>query len=486
LKQANTDVQKEVSRLQEQDIRLHKKLTERYENFSDPSIGLTETVRCFDAIAAAKGVETKDLDPVVKTMVAKLCENFVKETKQNIAETDRGSMPQWIKTGLALISATFAQNILDDIVSVQPLSNRSGRVHYLDIQTENAKGDIAMGTRIFNALSGFSGESSFGSHEVPNEPVGAAGAAAYPAIVLGYTPVIPGTLVLSDGTQNVRDDHNGLLIGDTGAGAPPINTVNYLTGAVNVNFAAVTTGPVTATYSYNIEAALQLPEVGIVLRSETVQALPRALAARWSVQSVQDFIADYGINAEPTIIDAAGRVIQSETLKHVFNVMQNSAAGGAVVFDNAAPAGVPYSFHIKTFSFTLTRLCALIWEKTQTVMPNKLVISPDIWFIVEAQDGFVGENSVANDGIAGPRKVGRLTRHMIDVYVDPTYTNASGTLSYKGPEFVSTSVIVGMYIPLYKSPIHHVAFRKDIALLSEYAIHVVDTETIGTLSVINL
>jgi hypothetical protein len=147
---------------------------------------------------------------------------------------------------------------------------------------------------------------------------------------------------------------------------------------------------------------------------------------------------------------------------------------------------VAYSFHIKTFSFYLTRLQALIWEKTQTIMPNKLVISPDIWFIVEAQDGFVGESSVANDGIAGPRKVGRLTRHNIDVYVDPTYRNFSGTLSYKGPEFVSTSAIVGMYIPMYKSPIHQVAFRKDTALLSEYCIYIVDAETIGQVSVINV
>jgi hypothetical protein len=31
-----------------------------------------------------------------------------------------------------------------------------------------------------------------------------------------------------------------------------------------------------------------------------------------------------------------------------------------------------------------------------------------------------------------------------------------------------------------------VAFRKDIALLSEYALHIVDSETIGTLIVINV
>ena len=398
-----------------------------------------------------------------------------------LSETDRGDMPTWVKTGLALISSTYAQNILDDVVSVQPLPNRSGRVHFLDVQTENAKGNIPMGQRIFNSLTGFYGRDDFTSHWVPNEPVGAAGAAGYTA-TMGYTPIIPNTFTMTDGTQNVRDDGNGNLVGAIAGG---VNTVNYLTGAINVTFAAVTTAAVVANYNYNIEAALQLPEIGITLRSEEITALPRALACRWSVQSVMDFINDFGINAEPTILDAAGRLIQMETLKHVFNTLRNAASGGSAVFDNAAPAGVPYSFHIKTFSFTLTRLQALIWEKTQTIMPNKLVISPDIWFILEAQDGFVGESSVANDGIAGPRKVGTLTRHNIDVYVDPTYTNFSGTLSYKGPEFVSTSAIVGMYIPLYKAPIHQQGFRKDTALLSEYSCYIVDGDTIGKISTIN-
>ena len=484
LKSAGQTTKKNLSELHGQVINMNKRLVERFESYTDPQSGVSSPIRCFDPIAAARGCEVKELDPLLKGMIARVMENFVKLTQKTgmLNETDRGDMPAWVKTGLALISSTYAQNILDDVVSVQPLSNRSGRVHFLDVQTETAKGNIPMGQRVFNALAGFYGRDDFTSHWISNEPIGAAGAAVYTASV-GYTPVIPNTLRLTDGTQVVTDDGNGALVGSIAGG---VNTINYLTGAINVTFAAVTTAPVVANYNYNIEAALQLPEIGITLRSEEITALPHTLACRWSVQSVMDFINDFGINAEPTILDAAGRLIQMETLKHVFNTLRNAAAGGAAVFDNAAPAGVPYSFHIKTFSFTLTRSQALVWEKTQTIMPNKLVIAPDIWFIVEAQDGFVGESSVANDGIAGPRKVGRLTRHNIDVYVDPTYTNFSGTLSYKGPEFVSTSAIVGMYVPLYKAPIHQQGFRKDTALLSEYAIYVVDPETIGTVSVINV
>lgn len=478
----SSETKQKVSSLTEQSIRMNKLLVEKYTSFKDPTLGINESISCFEPIAAGRNCEVKNLDPMLVSMVARQMENFVKYTRQTLSETDRGDMPQWVKTGLALISATYAKNILDDVVSVQSLSNRTGRVHFLDIQFETQKGSISVGRRVFDALQGFYGRDDGSSYWVTDERLGAAGAANY-IVAVGYTPVIPNTFTIGDGTQLVRDDGNGNLIGDIAGG---VNTINYLTGAINVTFAALTTAAVVANYNYNIEAALALPEVGIVLRSEEVQALPRALAARWSVQSVMDFINDYGINAEPTILDAAGRIIQMETLKHVFNSLRNAAGGGALVWDNAAPAGVPYVFHIKTFSFTLTRLQALIWERTQTIMPNKLIISPDIWYIIEAQDGFVGESAVANDGVAGPRKVGRLTKHGIDVYVDPTYPNFSGVLSYKGPEFVSTSCIVGMYIPLYKAPIHQVAFRKDTALLSEYCIFVPSPLTIGTIGIINV
>jgi len=481
-----TDNKRQVGKLDERFIEKHRAIVEQFRNFSAPNYGVDKAFNAFESLAAKVGAaKVEDVNPFLLTKTAIFMKNFLNETIAHLDETSRASLPTWIKNGLALISVTFAEDIVDQLISVQPMPQRQGRIHYLDIVSESSKGNILAGTAIFQALQGFRGTENYSSEKIVDEPVGAAGATDY-APTMGYRPVIPGTFVMTDGALRISDDRNGNLVGDIGGGGPT-NTINYVTGVVDARFSGATTNNVVASYEYNIEAALALPEYGIMLRQETVEARPRALGATWSQQAVFDFLSDYGIDAEPTIIDAGGRIIQMGTFKHVVNLLTRSATGGAVVFDNSPPAtAVPYTLHIKTFAFFVSRLQNLIWERTQTIRPNVMVISPDIWVIVAAQDGFEGETPVANDGIAGPRKIGTLTRHGIIVFADPTYPSASGVLSYRGPEFVSTAAVMGMYVPLYKSPVHVRGFRKDVALLSEYALHIVDNDMIGTISVINL
>ncbi len=463
--------------LEESVVAKNKHLVERYSDFKSKDLGIVKPINVFEPLG-------EDACPMRKAQLATLCENFVKKAtdQRSIVETDRGGLPVWIKNGLALISASFTEDLSDQVISMQPMSSKRGKVHYLNVQAERSKGAIAQTTQLIKALSGFRGSQHFSDEKVVDEPAGGSGATNY-TLTTGYTPVMPGTFKMTDGTLTITDDGNGNLVGDTGAGT---NTINYVTGAVNGDFSAATIASVTMSYEYNIEAALSLPEVGIALESVDVEARPRALAAAWSQQAVFDFLNDFGMDAEPTIIDAASRVITSERFKHIVNTLRNAATGGAMVFDNAAPAAVPYILHAKTFSITVSRLQNLIWEKTQSVRPNVMVIAPDIWFLLGLQDGFEGESNVANDGLSGPRKVGRLTRHGIEVFADPTFPSGKAVMTYRGSQFVNTAAIVGTYIPLYRSPIHSQGFRKDIALLTEYALHIVDSDQMGTIDVVNL
>lgn len=470
--QANAVLQKIVEK--------HEDRVKRFTRFSMPELDIKQ-YNPMEILTESDG----KMNPLKATKTAILMENFITKQMANLDETSRASLPTWIKNGLALIAAAQADDITDKVISNQPMSNRAGRIHYLDIVTERSKGQVGDRVKMFDALAGFRGTQDFSSENIENEVVGPSGGTDY-NVVLGYGPIIPGTLKITDGSQEITDDRNGLLVGDTAApGGGVSNTVDYLSKAVSVRFAAATTSVVRVSYSYNIEAALELPEYGIMLRAEQVQARPRALGASWSQQSVIDFMNDFGIDAEPTIIEAGARLIAQETFKHVVNTLYQNASGGAVVFDNTAPAGVSYRDHLKTLSLYISRLQDLIWENTQLVRPNVLVIHPSILFAVAFQDGFEGVK-FANDGIAGPRYVGRLSKHDIDVYADPTFIRDSGVLTHRGAEFVSTAAVKGTYIELYKAPIHTRAFRKDFALLSEYVIKIINPLQIGTLKLINL
>lgn len=469
---------------------MQQRLVERFEEkvarfrcFSVPELGI-HNENPLEIMESADGT----LDPIASTKAAILMDNFVKETmarQGQLDETSRASLPTWIKNGLALIAAAQSDDITDRVISEQPMSSRHGRIHFLDVNTERAKGNIPNRARMFDAIAGFRGTQDFSGENIPGEVVGPSGLTDYTP-VLGYGPVIPGTLVLTDGTQVIRDDRNGNLVGDTAApGGGITNTIDYLTRQVSVRFAAGTSASVRADYQYNIEAALQLPEYGISIRAEEVQARPRALGATWSQQSLVDFQRDFGIDCGPTILEAGARLIAQETFKHVVNTLRANAAGGAVVFDNVAPVGVSYRDHLKTLGIYLSRLQDLIWEATQLVRPNVMVLHPSILFAIAFQDGFQGQK-FSNDGIAGPRFVGRLTNHDLDVFVDPTYPRDQALVTHRGAEFVSTAAVKGTYIPLWRAPAHTRAFRTDVALLTEYTVKIIDPGQIGTFQMVNL
>lgn len=468
--------------IQERYIDRERELVKKFKNFGDQGWN----IKPFNALEILED-RNGHMDPLKAAKTARLMENFITRSFQptSLDETSRASMPAWVKNGLALIASAQADDVTDRVITITPMSNRAGRIHYLDVVTERSKGNIPDRAKLFDALNGYRGTEQFSSENVENEGFGPAGATDY-TVTIGYGPVIPGTAVITDGLQVIRDDKNGNLVGDVGApGGGITNSLDYLTRIASVRFAAATSGPVKVTYQYNIEAALQLPEYGIHLRHEQVQARPRALGASWSHQGIMDFMADYGIDAEPTIIEAGARLIAQEKFKHVVNTLKANATGGALVFDNTAPAGVSYRDHLKTLSLYISRLQDLIWEATQVIRPNVMVIHPSILFAVAFQDGFAGQK-FANDGIAGPRYVGRLDKHDIDVFADPTFPRDQGILTHRGPEFVSTAAVMGEYIPLYKAPVHQRGFRKDFALLSEYVIKVINGNQIGTFQMINL
>lgn len=79
------------------------------------------------------------------------------------------------------------------------------------------------------------------------------GAATYTGTLSNF-PISPGSLSMSDGTLNVFDNGNGVLVGDTAAGG---NSINYTKGEYTVTFSAVT-GAVTATYGAPTAATPQL------------------------------------------------------------------------------------------------------------------------------------------------------------------------------------------------------------------------------------
>jgi len=113
---------------------------------------------------------------------------------------------------------------------------------------------------------------------ITGEAVGALGSTHYSYTLL-HAQVFG--LVISDGTQTITDDKNGNLIGD-GAG-----TINYATGAIDVTFNSITTGPVVVSYLYEdpltngmadfTYSATRIASEGNILRQDATGALSQTV-----------------------------------------------------------------------------------------------------------------------------------------------------------------------------------------------------------------
>ena len=118
--------------LMERIVRKSRGLVQKYSSYKEPSIGLDTAINPLEILDEGNGI-----DPLKASKAAILMENFRRVTmemygKGMLTETSRASLPAWVKNGLALIASAQAEDLVDRIISLQPMSNRLGRIHYLD------------------------------------------------------------------------------------------------------------------------------------------------------------------------------------------------------------------------------------------------------------------------------------------------------------------------------------------------------------------
>ena len=112
--------------------------------------------------------------------------------------------------------------------------------------------------------------------------VGTVGGAQTFVSSLDFLPVKASSVVVTCGTITGTDNGANVITGTGVSG-----TVDYVNGAISVTF---TTPPangvnVNASYSYNMEANTNIPQINIDITLTEVRAKTRKLKALWSLTS---------------------------------------------------------------------------------------------------------------------------------------------------------------------------------------------------------
>lgn len=348
-----------------------------------------------------------------------------------------GTFDKWIFPVLANMSEN---DVIDQLVALQPMPGPVSQIVYLDIVTGKRKGRTPQGAPMWRALQGAVDRDDDGDETVQDET----GALVANACTLEYTPVRAGTLQITVGTDTTVDDGNGNIVA---SGSITGGTVNYTNGAVTITGVAAT-ADYSITYAFNAEGNLNIMDYEMKLSSTPVTAKVMKLKALWSEESDQNLQAMYNIKAENVLINALTNALQYQKHRQVIFDLRARADAGFVVWDAVAPSGVNYQTHKFTIIDAFETGSNFIFAATNMVSGNWLLLGLQAATVVATLPQFVAKNNRTQ--MQGITYIGDLGNKKI--FADPHYPTNEFMIGHKGDQFLQTGYVLAEYQKLYTTP----------------------------------
>jgi hypothetical protein len=362
---------------------------------------------------------------------------------QNVGNFDRFAFP--------LIRAVFPSLISQDLISVQPMDGPVGLIFFFDLLYGSNKGSIQAGTPVFSSLTGHPGDDFYSSPRIEGEQLSAGGAANVTATA-AYTPVVPGTVEITDGTLIVTDDGAGNLQGDIDPAGT--NTVNYATGAIDVTLAAVPATAVTADYEYDNEANQNVPEIDFQLTSAPVVAKIFKLRTRYSLESAQNLRSLHGLSAETELVVALAQELRFEIDRTIIKDINSFSQADATSWPLSPSTGISFTEHKLSIVDVFIRGSNNIFKITRRGQPNWIVGGIEVLNVIESLPGFKASDqmSTPNGVIFAGTLNGRWRVYKDPYNIDGTDTQRNYLIGYKGASFLDAGYVYAPYIPFYTTP----------------------------------
>ena len=339
----------------------------------------------------------------------------------------------------------FVQKLLvEDVFGSVAMKSRQQIIPYFKVIAENTKGETAKGDILSSAFVNRQGyDPNFTGRVIKSEAVANS--------TLAYTPVLPGSVTISDGTDLYIDNGAGSLIKKSDSSTA--GTINYATGAIGT-----LTGTLSATYEYDNETVgpddagnygakmgkiyLQLDEINLVAEAHE-------LASYWSIYSAFAAQQEYGANIGEISKEAAFSELTAEINSFCFNELAKAATyapqynwDASLAFNGAV---MPSDF-LNLFKFKLDDAANSVYQATNLARPNRLIVGTKVASLISRLPGFV---AASNEETVGPYKLGTLDQYTI--YVDPFYDPNTWVMCAKSNDIRRNSALMGIYMPMVKT-----------------------------------
>ncbi len=277
-------------------------------------------------------------------------------------------------------------------------------------------------------------------------------------------------------------------VGGTGLSAEPLKVL-YQKGPDNLNdrgdFEEGKTGVSSGFAGNGNVSTMDIPEINVQLRSDTVTAKTRKLKAQWTPEFAQDLNAYHSIDAEAELTSILSEYISMEIDLEVLDMLirnvdttnhWSAEVGKEVSAAGATQTSVSDQYYTKmswfqTLGIKLQSVSNTIHQKSLRGGANFLVVSPKVSTILESIPGFAADSpGDSNKYAMGVQKIGAINSRYT-VYKNPYLTENIILMGYKGNQFLETGAVFAPYIPLIMTPLVYdpVSFTPRKGIMTRYA-----------------
>lgn len=341
----------------------------------------------------------------------------------------------------------FVQKLLlPEVMGTVAMNSRQQLIPYFKLVADKTKGITANGDVINSPFVNKQGiDPNYAGRIVKNEAVNAS--------TIAYTPVLPGTVTLTDGTDKYYDDGAGNLVKVSDGSAA--GTINYALGTISG-----ITGDIVASYEYDNETVGPDQDGKIGAKMGTLRfvqdeinliATAHQLACYWSIYSAFAASQEWGTNIGEMAKEAAISEITAEINSAGFKALADAAAYKPQFNWDASPimsGAINPQGYLNMFKKKLLDAAGSIYDATRTVRPNRIICGISASNLIGMLDGFQAADI---DDTVGPYKFGKFNE--FEIYVDPNQDTNTWVMTAKSDDLRKNAAIFGEYMPIVSTDV---------------------------------
>jgi hypothetical protein len=365
-----------------------------------------------------------------------------------------------------IIRAAFPNNPINRIVSVQPQSKKNGTIYWMNYVIGLTRGQFKRGQTIFDANNGWQGQVGYTDENITGETFVTAGSATQ-GFTLAFNPIAPGQvdITIAQGTgMLLRDNGNGglTLVKDGGTGFTlSSSSINYITGVVSAVFSSALTVSEAISVNYGVDLEGQgglvgnLPQIDIALESSGVTAVRRPVSMRISMESMQDFQAEMGMDMGQTIVQGAAQMLLTDTGAEVVQDLWTAAGASAFSFDVTPSTGLGLAEHFRDINYPIQQASGQITNSTQRGEATFIICDQGFLNVLKTIGApqFVGAPGMTSKAqglvFVGTFDGLEVFRYKYLSSLPGASSTGNAIVGYKGEDFWDTGYVWAPYQQLY-------------------------------------